>query len=129
MVIDHVGYLPRLYKQGFRGEIIATAPTLAIAEIILKDSAKIHIEDANKANKEKYAKHDPALPFYTVDDAEKTIKLFQVALEDKWISLSENILYRFQYNGHIIGATFIEIEIKGKRFVFSGDIGRKMTIY
>jgi len=122
--LDHVGYLPRLLKQGFTGKIIGTAPTLAIAEIILKDSAKIHEEEAEKANKEKYSKHNPALPFYTIKDAEKTIKLFEVEIENKWITLSEHISYRFQYNGHIIGATFIEIDINGKRFVFSGDIGR-----
>jgi len=122
--LDHVGYLPRLQKQGFQGRIIGTAPTLAIAEIILKDSAKIHEEEAEKANKEKYTKHHPALPFYTAREAEKTIKMFQVEMHDKWIKLSENISYRFQYNGHIIGATFIELDISGKRFVFSGDIGR-----
>lgn len=122
--LDHVGYLPRLLKQGFAGKIIGTAPTLAIAEIILKDSAKIHEEEAEKANKEKYTKHNPALPFYTIEEAEETIKLFQVEIEDKWITLSEHISYRFQYNGHIIGATFIELDINGKRFVFSGDIGR-----
>ena len=123
--LDHVGYLPRLLKQGFRGKIVGTAPTLAIAEIILKDSAKIHEEEAEKANKEKYTKHQPAMPFYTTKDAESTIKLFQVEVEDKWIRLSEHISYRFQYNGHIIGATFIELDINGKRFVFSGDIGRQ----
>ncbi|MHA7843909.1 MAG: MBL fold metallo-hydrolase RNA specificity domain-containing protein [Winogradskyella sp.] len=122
--LDHVGYLPRLLKQGFRGKIFGTAPTLAIAEIILKDSAKIHEEEADKANKEKYTKHKPALPFYTVEEAEQTIKLFHAEEDDKWISLTENISYRFQYNGHIIGATFIELDINGKRFVFSGDIGR-----
>ncbi|RSK40419.1 MBL fold metallo-hydrolase RNA specificity domain-containing protein [Mangrovimonas spongiae] len=123
--LDHVGYLPRLVKQGFQGKIIGTAPTLAIAEIILKDSAKIQEEEAKKANKEHYSKHQPALPFYTVEDVEKTIALFQVEIDSKWISLSEHILYRFQYNGHIIGATFIELDINGKRFVFSGDIGRR----
>ena len=122
--LDHVGYLPRLLKQGFTGKIIGTAPTLAIAEIILKDSAKIHEEEAEKANKEKYSKHHPALPFYTNNEAEITIKHFQIEIENKWIRLSENISYRFQYNGHIIGATFIELDINGKRFVFSGDIGR-----
>ncbi len=122
--LDHVGYLPRLLKQGFRGKIVGTAPTLAIAEIILKDSAKIHEEEAEKANKEKYTKHKPALPFYTVEEAEQTINLFHAEEDDKWISLTENISYRFQYNGHIIGATFIELDIDGKRFVFSGDIGR-----
>jgi len=122
--LDHVGYLPRLVKQGFTGEIIGTAPTLAIAEIILKDSGKIHEEEAEKANKEKYTKHHPALAFYTIKEAERTIQLFQVEMEDKWIVLSDNISFRFQYNGHIIGATFIELDINGKRFVFSGDIGR-----
>ncbi|QHI35652.1 Ribonuclease [Kordia antarctica] len=123
--LDHVGYLPRLVKQGFKGKIIGTAPTLAIAEIILKDSGKIHEEDAKRANKEKYTKHEPALPFYTIEDAEETIKQFQVEMEDTWIKLSEHISYRFQYNGHIIGATFIELDINAKRFVFSGDIGRQ----
>jgi len=123
--LDHVGYLPRLLKEGFKGKIIGTAPTLAIAEIILKDSAKIHEEDAQKANKEKYTKHNPALPFYTTIDAEKTLQLFQVEMIDKWVTLSENISYRFQFNGHILGATYIDLDINGKRFVFSGDIGRQ----
>lgn len=122
--LDHVGYLPRLVKQGFDGKVIGTAPTLAIAEIILRDSAKIHEEDAGKANHDKYTKHHPALPFYTVEEAEKTILLFQAEAEDKWVKLSEHISYRFQYNGHILGATFIELDINSKRFVFSGDIGR-----
>ncbi len=122
--LDHVGYLPRLVQQGFKGKIIGTAPTLEIAKIILNDSAKIHEEEAEKANKEKYTKHKPALPFYTTKDAEKTIQLFNVEMLDKWIVLSEHISYRFKYNGHIIGATFIELDIDGKRFVFSGDIGR-----
>ena len=122
--LDHVGYLPRLLKQGFNGKIIGTAPTLAIAEIILKDSAKIHEEDAQRANNQKYSKHSPALPYYSILDAEETIRLFQIEIVDKWIPLSENISYRFQYNGHILGATFIELDINGKRFVFSGDIGR-----
>ncbi|RED43835.1 metallo-beta-lactamase family protein [Winogradskyella eximia] len=122
--LDHVGYLPRLLKQGFSGKIMGTAPTLAIAEIILRDSAKIHEEEAEKANKENYSKHNPALPFYTVKEAENTVTLFEEQLPDKWIVLSEHISYRFQYNGHIIGATFIELDINSKRFVFSGDIGR-----
>lgn len=122
--LDHVGYLPRLLNQGFKGKIIGTAPTLAITEIILKDSAKIHQEEAVKANKEKYTRHHPALPFFTEQDVENTMALFQVEKLDTWLMLSENISYRFQSNGHIIGATFIEMDIHGKRFVFSGDIGR-----
>lgn len=122
--LDHTGYLPRLVKEGFRGEIIGTRPTLDIARIILSDSAKIQEEEAEKANAEGYGKHRPALPLYTVKEAEKTIDLFRSNEKDKWIVLSDNIRFKFVYNGHIIGSTFIELEIFGKTFVFSGDIGR-----
>lgn len=123
--LDHVGYLPRLVQQGFKGKILGTKPTLAIAEIILKDSAKIHEEEAERANKEKYTKHQPALPFYTLKEAEDTITYFKHVAHATWIPLSDHISVRFQCNGHIIGSTFIELDINGKRFVFSGDIGRK----
>ncbi|WP_203296125.1 MBL fold metallo-hydrolase RNA specificity domain-containing protein [Luteirhabdus pelagi] len=123
--LDHTGYLPRLFQQGFRGKILGTAPTLAIAEIILKDSAKIHEEEADRANKEHYSKHHPAKPFYTTEEAEKTIQLFERVERDEWISLNDSVKARFRYNGHIIGATFIELDIHDKRWVFSGDVGRR----
>lgn len=126
--LDHTGYLPRLVKSGFRGKIIGTAPTLAITAIILRDSAKIHEQEAEKANKEHYSKHRPALPFYTVSEADRTIALFQAEEPDVSIELSENVRFRFVYNGHIIGATFIELEIFGKLFVFSGDVGRNQDL-
>ncbi|MBL4664053.1 MAG: MBL fold metallo-hydrolase [Flavobacteriaceae bacterium] len=122
--LDHTGYLPRLVKQGFSGVIMSTTPSLAITEIILRDSAKIHEEEAEKANKENYSKHHPAQPFYTILEAEKTLQFFKSVEKDVWVELSEGVRCRFRFNGHIIGATFIELEIFGKRFVFSGDIGR-----
>lgn len=123
--LDHTGYLPRLVKHRFRGKIIGTAPTLEITKIILLDSAKIHEEEAEKANEEGYATHKPAQPFYSMEEAEFTLGFFQAEEKDQWLELSENIKYRFRYNGHIIGATFIELEIFGKTLVFSGDIGRE----
>jgi metallo-beta-lactamase family protein len=126
--LDHVGYLPRFVKEGFRGQIIATEPTLSIAEIVLKDSGRIHEEDAERAKKEGYSKHENPKPFYTLKDAEETVKFFKSADEDDWISLSDDIKIRFMYNGHIIGSTFIELDIYGKRLVFSGDIGRQDDI-
>lgn len=123
--LDHTGYLPRLVKQGFKGTIIGTAPTLEITRIILLDSAKINEEDAERANEYNYSQHHPALPFYTIKDAEQTIKMCTPSEKDEWYHLSEHIRYRFKYNGHIIGATFIELELFSKTFVFSGDIGRQ----
>lgn len=123
--LDHTGYLPKLVKSGFKGAIWGTAPTLEIAAIILRDSAKIQEEEAEYANKKGFSKHQPALPLYDLEDAEKTIQHFREIQSKEWLPLFENIQVRFQYNGHILGATFIEMDIAGKRIVFSGDIGRE----
>lgn len=123
--LDHVGYIPRLVNMGFKGSILGTAPTLNITEIILRDSAKIQEEEAARANEAGYSSHSPAEALYTIADAEKAIGHFEEVDEGEWIPLYDGIKARFQYNGHIIGATFIELDINGKRFVFSGDIGRK----
>lgn len=122
--MDHTGYLPRLMKMGYKGPIHGTRPTLEIAEIILRDSAKIQEEEARRANEEGYSKHEVAEPLYTLKDAEQAIGRFNSMHEGVWMELFPEVNVRFQYNGHIIGATFIEMDIQGKRFVFSGDIGR-----
>lgn len=123
--LDHTGYLPRLVKMGFHQRIYGTRPTLDIAKIILRDSAKIQEEEAERANREGYSSHTPAKPLYGIKDAERAITHFSGAAEGEWLPLYDDIRARFQYVGHIIGATYIELDIHGKRFVFSGDIGRK----
>lgn len=122
--LDHSGYLPRAVKKGFRGEIFGTKPTLDVSNIILKDSAKLQEEDAELANSGGYSKHKPAFPLYDSDDAEKTIKLFHSVELGEWFDLGPDIRFRFRYNGHILGASFIELKIGNKTLIFSGDIGR-----
>lgn len=126
--LDHTGFLPRLVTMGFKGEILGTKPTLDITEIILRDSGKIQEEEAERANREGYSKHHPAKPLYNLADVENTIPLFSPQTLNKWIKICEGIKIRFRYNGHIIGATFIEMDAAGKRLVFSGDIGREKDV-
>lgn len=123
--LDHTGYLPRLVKSGFKGKIYGTAPTLDIAEIILRDSAKIQEEEAAQANEKGYSKHSPAKPLYDLKDVDKTLLCFEETPLDQWLPLFDGIKVRYQYNGHILGATFIEMDAGGKRLAFSGDIGRE----
>ncbi len=123
--LDHVGYLPHLVKLGFAGKIYATAPTLEIAELILKDSAKQQEDEADRANREGYSKHTPALPLYGLKDVGETIKLFCPIEEGQSFTIKNLFKATFQYNGHILGSTYIQIEVEGKTIVFSGDIGRK----
>lgn len=122
--LDHVGYLPLLVKQGFSGPVYATQPTAEVARLILLDSARIQEEDAERANRFGYSRHNPAKPLYTVKEAEAVFPLLCNEQPDKWIALDDDCSFRFRYNGHIIGATFIELLIGGKSLVFSGDIGR-----
>ena len=123
--LDHTGYLPCLIKAGFKGKIYGNAPTLEIAKYILLDSAKIQEEEAEQANKHGYSSHTPAKALYEVKDVEQTLTHFSEIKIDEWISFSDNIKVRMQTNGHIIGSTFIEVHISGKKFVFSGDIGQE----
>lgn len=126
--LDHVGYLPRLLYQGFKGKIYGSAPTLEIASIVLRDSARIQEEEAAQANKMGYSKHHPAKPLYTSEDAEKIISRFTPVNTHKWISFGNHIQIMFRPNGHIIGSCFIDIKIYDKHFVFSGDVGRPNDI-
>jgi metallo-beta-lactamase family protein len=121
--LDHAGYLPKLVRDGFRGKVLASAPTLDLAEIILMDSGKIQEEEALRSNRF-HPDGEPEQALYTVEDAKEAIQLFSPVEEGNWFKISSEISVRLEYVGHIIGATFVEIEFQGKRMVFSGDIGR-----
>ncbi len=122
--LDHCGWLPRLVNQGFEGKIYCTSPTKDISKLILLDSAKIQEEEAEKANKEHYSKHNPAEPLYTVEQAERVLPFLKVISLDKEFDLDAEISARYFYAGHILGACSIELKLEGKILVFSGDIGR-----
>ncbi|WP_040396113.1 MBL fold metallo-hydrolase, partial [Cesiribacter andamanensis] len=122
--LDHCGYLPRLVAQGLSCPIYGTEPSLEIARIILEDSAQLQEEEARRANEEGYTKHSPAKPLYSLKDVEKTLPLFSPQKPGEWIPLGEEIRYRHRYAGHILGATFLELDVEGRRLLFSGDIGR-----
>ena len=122
--LDHCGWLPLLVKQGFKGKIYCTGPTVAVSKLILIDSAKIQEEDARKANEGGYSKHEVAQPLYTVKQAEQVFPLFRVIKTNESIPLDAEIAAVYTNAGHIIGACTIELQLENKILVFSGDIGR-----
>ena len=75
--LDHVGYLPRLAAQGFRGRVFCTPGTQDLAQLVLVDSAHIQEEDARAANQGHYSKHETAEPLYTVTDAWRALSMLQ----------------------------------------------------
>lgn len=126
--LDHVGYLPRIVRQGYSRPVYCTEATSQLAEIILLDSAEIQEQDAEYANRKGFSKHKPALPLYEVRDAERTIKLFRHTSRGKWFAPAEPIWMRYHDAGHLLGSNLIEVEIRDRtpplRIVFSGDVGR-----
>ncbi|HEX6961802.1 MAG TPA: MBL fold metallo-hydrolase [Lacipirellula sp.] len=126
--LDHIGYLPRIVRQGFKGPVYCTEATHELAEIILLDSAKIQEQDAEYANRKGYSKHKPALPLYETRDVETAMKLFRDVPREEWFSPTVAVRMRYHDAGHLLGSTMIETEIDGGpkplRILFSGDVGR-----
>ena len=122
--LDHCGWLPRLVSMGFKGKIYCTEPTKEVTKLILTDSAKIQEDEALKANREHYSKHNPAQPLYTVAQSQKVFPLFRVIKPNETITLDPEISANFFHAGHIIGACSISLTAENKTLVFSGDIGR-----
>jgi len=125
---DHAGYLPRLCKQGFGGKIHSTRPTADLCRILLLDSAHIQEEDARWANKKGFSKHKPALPLFTVRDAEHALGRFDPVHYGQQLDLSPQVRVKFKDAGHLLGSAMIDIRrTEGKRrrkIVFCGDLGR-----
>lgn len=123
--IDHSGYIPRLVKDGFRGRIYASAATIDLCRIMLPDSGYLQEEDARLANKFGYSKHKPALPLYTEQEAENTLKYFEPVSFGEKIRLNDHdFSVTFHRVGHILGAAFVVLQNKRTRLLFSGDLGR-----
>ena len=122
--LDHSGYLPKLVRDGFRGPIVSTRATREVAELILKDSGHLQEKDAKYANRKGFSKHKPALPLYSLRDAERAMEFFSPVATHTPIDLPAGARLTLRRAGHILGAATAEIEWGGRRVVFSGDLGR-----
>jgi metallo-beta-lactamase family protein len=124
--IDHVGYLPKLVKDGFTGPIHCTPATAGVIEIVLEDSANLqgHLADHERRHQHGHEVADvPAPPLYDLSDVAATLRLLHThPLHAAFEVCGADVVYKNA--GHIIGSAFIEMTLDGKRGVFSGDVGR-----
>lgn len=122
--IDHSGYLPLLVRNGFAGRVYCSKATRDLCEILLPDAAHLQEEEARYANKRGFSKHKPALPLFTIEDAERALRQLHAVDFDEPIALSKTSTARLLPAGHILGASMIIIESVGRKVLFSGDLGR-----
>lgn len=121
--IDHSGMLPVLVREGFRGPIYATAPTIDLCGILLPDSGHIQEEDAAFANRHGFSKHKPALPLYDEEDARRVLPLFEPVARGEDLRIGEAVV-RLRRAGHILGAASVQVSAGGRSILFSGDLGQ-----
>jgi metallo-beta-lactamase family protein len=130
--LDHSGLLPKLVNEGFRGRVICTPATADITKIMLIDSAHLQEEDA-AYKKKRHAREGregqyPAIPLYTVADAEASLRLFTPVDYNKPAIIGNGIEATFHDAGHVLGSSMIKLVIsqdgEKRSIVFSGDIGR-----
>lgn len=134
--IDHTGRVPALVKAGYRGCIHATHATRSLCSIMLLDSSKIQVRDAQWHNKKELQrkkkkssyKTEMKEPLYEEVDVMETMKLFNGYSYDRWHRISPDIEILFKDQGHILGSSSVTLRItegsKKTTVGFTGDIGR-----
>lgn len=129
--IDHSGLLPKLYKDGFKGKIYATAGTIALCEIMLLDSARIQESDLKYINKRKIEKKEKTIePLYDEEDAKQALDNMEELPHNGFKELDDEVGVETFESGHILGSVALHLHLKkqdGKKITltFTGDIGRK----
>lgn len=123
--LDHVGYVPRLVKQGFKGPVFCTSGTAELSQLVLPDSGRIQEEDARQANRHGYSKHSPAMPLYDEADAHRALTHFHPVSFHRQIEVADGVTVEFKGSGHLLGSAYIVTRLSGgKTILFGGDLGR-----
>ena len=115
---DHVGRLPKLFKEGFRGRVIASRPTIDLASKALPDNLNIITEEAKREGRE---------PIFELKDLEGVLELAEGFDYEVPIDLGGGVRAILHDAGHILGSTIVEIGFEGKKIYFTGDLGNPPT--
>jgi metallo-beta-lactamase family protein len=122
--IDHSGYLPRLCNAGFTGAVYCARGTRDLLQLLLPDAGHLQEEEAHRANKWGYAKHHPALPLYTRQDADHCLDQVKAVDFHAPFDPARGVTASFTRAGHIVGSACVSIAIDDVSIAFSGDVGR-----
>jgi metallo-beta-lactamase family protein len=127
--IDHSGRIPKLVRDGFKGRILTTGPTVQLCEIMLLDAAHIQETEAQwQSRKNRRRAKAEISPLYTMEDAQESLKLLVPIEAEEIVEVEDGVRVRFRNAGHILGSSIVELWIKEDdrdiKIVFSGDLGR-----
>jgi metallo-beta-lactamase family protein len=122
--LDHTGYLPLLARTGLTAPVLATRDTAALAELVLRDSAKLQEEDAEYAAGKGFSKHEKPRPLYDTRDVEQVLgKLIAIEFGEDY-EVGDDLSVQLRPAGHILGSATVHVESPFGSVLFSGDLGR-----
>ena len=122
--LDHCGLLPKFVREGFKGKTFCTEDTARLAAVVLEDAAKMQMEDAEYAARKGFSKHRIPLPLFDSLDADDAISTLRPTPFLERTEIAKNSYITFHRAAHILGSAIVELEVEGKRILFSGDLGR-----
>ena len=123
--LDHSGYLPYLYKKGFRGPVYCSEGTRDLLKVLLPDSGYLQEEATKYARRKKHSRHKKPEPLYTEEEAVASLSLLKVRPRGEDFSLPGGMRGHLRLAGHILGASSVDIiSSSGSSVTFSGDLGR-----
>ncbi len=116
--VDHIGLIPKLIKEGFRGKIFSTVETHKLVPIMFEDSLKLLAHEAGDKN----------LPeLYNADDVKKALELWHEIPYYTCTDLKAGLQVCAKEAGHILGSVMYEFTYNHKKIVFTGDLGNTPT--
>lgn len=117
--LDHIGRIPKLMNEGFKGKIYSTPPTREIARLMFDDTLRVI---------EREAKADGHEPLYYEDAVQKAFAHWEAIPYDKDIVFKNGLHVRFRDAGHILGSAMVEMMRNGKKLIYSGDLGSSSVL-
>lgn len=111
---DHIGRIPKLVRDGFKGVIYSTPPTRDLAEVMLQDAYKVMLYEMERYGTERY---------FEEADMRKAFTLWKTAGYGESVAIKGGVVGHFTDAGHILGSGMVTLERNGKKFLFTGDIG------
>lgn len=123
---DHIGRLPKLFKEGFRGKVYASKPTLDLIRKALPDNLILMTEEAKRDNHE---------PLFELKDLDGVMELAEGFDYEVTIDLGGGIRAVLHDAGHILGSSIVEVLYRSDQYsigqtgkiYFTGDLGNPPT--
>ncbi len=117
--IDHIGRIPKLVKDGFRGKIISTPPTKEISELLLDDTLAIIQGQARKSG---------VLAIFEKNDLEKALSLWQTIGYHENFDFGSGLSLYLMDSGHVLGSSMAHFNDGKTKIVFTGDLGNSPSL-